>query len=221
MGFKLKRLKKSLKKTVKSVGKVAIKAVKYGSPIAGTLVGGPLGGAAGTALAGVAATHRAKNKTAAVLRTVKYGGSVALAGGALNVAGGGNFFSSNVLGNTGRLFGLTPAQSRVKTGLDPNEVLLGGESSGMPTKSSTGVLESLSNAFGLGQGDKTADAGRIDVGSVLKESPILNDVAGGADGQFGAGGSGGLATEESGSIFSSPIVWIVGGVVVLFLLYNG
>lgn len=75
MGLKkyLKRLKKKASKVVKAVGKVAIKTVKYAAPLVGTLVAGPLGGAAGTALASVAATHRAKNKTKALIRTAGYG----------------------------------------------------------------------------------------------------------------------------------------------------
>lgn len=85
--------KDKLKKASAKAGGFVIKAVKYGAPVVGTLLGGPIGGAAATAVAALAATHRAKNKKAAVTRALAYGGAVTGAGLAINAISGQNLLS--------------------------------------------------------------------------------------------------------------------------------
>lgn len=107
---KLKKLRKKLKKTfvfkaAKTVGRTAAKVVKYAAPAAGALVLGPLGAAGGTALAAAASqVGPNKNRKAALVRTLKYGGAVTVGTAALGLVSGAGIGAS-VLSSGASLFG--------------------------------------------------------------------------------------------------------------------
>lgn len=107
-----KSWKKKMKKTfafkaAKATGRGAAKVVKYVAPPVGAVFLGPLGAAVGTGMAAVASqVGPNKNRTAALKRSLVYGGSITAGTAALGVLSGSGLGAS-VLTSLGKMFGPT------------------------------------------------------------------------------------------------------------------
>lgn len=211
---KLKKLGKKVKKAAKTVGRAAAKAVKYAAPVVGTLVAGPLGGLAGTALSGAASqVGPNKNRAKALKRALIYGGSVTAGAAAIGVVSGAGAGAS-LIQSVPRLLGGAPATpASGSEGLDQAFI-------DRPTQDG-GELTDLSGAFLT-----SPPGGGGGLGSLFSGSLPGRTVDGGEAGERGGGpvgdlmgmyGSSGL---EEGGAQGEGINpwWIVGGVGALFLL---
>jgi len=154
----LKRVQKSLGGAAKSVGQAAIKTVKYVAPVAGGFLGGPLGAAAGTGLGAVASLHRAKNKSAALKRSIVYGAAT----GTVGVLAGNFAATGNLLTRTPATAAINPANAG-QLGYDANGVPLSG-----PAGPGDGILDTAYQGLKAGgaawrragrPGDPTKDMG--------------------------------------------------------------
>lgn len=215
----LKKLRKKLKKTfvfkaAKTVGRTGAKVVKYVAPVAGAILAGPLGAAAGAAVSGVASqVGPNKNRGAALKRALIYGGAVTGGAAALSVLGGTSL-STGILTSAGRIFapGSAPPGANVESqplGPDP---FLTGTSDNNGTPGSGNTLNTLANAF-LGGGGAGAPA-------------VPGNSAGGGEtrspfGDFNLGGIGGGGEESAGgmgSVFQGRGLLIGAGVIILILV---
>lgn len=221
-----KKLGKKIKKDIQVVGQVGIKVVKYAAPIVGTIVAGPAGGAAGAALSGVAATHRAKNKTKAFLRAGAYGlGATAVVAGGSALLTGALSGASKVVGAAGQPKSILDeanfANAPNVDGGGGSSVLDSAQWFNSPSSAGGGAGSSILGSLGglaaggasiLGSGmfgARAQSAGEV-AQTGLESAGLLptgTQQAPGYDASAGAGG-GGLP----------PIILIGGAVVLLFML---
>lgn len=202
----LKKLGKNLKKAAKVVGRASAKVVKYAAPVVGSVLLGPVGGLAGTALAGAASqVGPNKNRGKALKRTLIYGGAVSAGTAEIGLASGAGAGAS-LLTSVPRLFGGSPEQPE-----GMSEGGGGGGTSGLDQAfidskraSSSPALDSmLGNAF-LGSMFSGADPSRT---SDPNEA-----------GERGGGPFGGLFGGEEGTEGGIKPIWIVAGLGAVLLL---
>lgn len=156
---RLKRLGRSAKKTVKVVTRGAAKIVKYAAPVAGAIVGGPLGAAAGSALGAAAGqVGPTKNRRKALMRSLKFGAAVTGGTAVLGLASGAGIGSS-VLGSVSKIFGggEAPAPTSDQPGEQDFDFGFGG-----PAKPGQGpqggkIFDFDFNPFGRTPGDPGSD----------------------------------------------------------------
>lgn len=209
----LKKLGKNIKQAAKVAGRAAAKVVKYTAPFVGTLVAGPAGGLAGTALAGAASqVGPNKNRAKALKRTLVYGGAVTGAGMALGAISGAGLGAS-LLTSVPRLFGGGGSEA--------------GGGTGEPEKSagSSGLEEAFfTSPRASEKSGKTADFGALGgalLGSMFSGAGTGQTVSPMDPGDRGGGpfgdifGVGGQPGEEKPGI--NPL-WLVGGGVALLML---
>lgn len=156
--------KDKFKNAGKKLGGFVIKGVKYGAPVIGLALGGTAGAAAGTAVSALAATHRAKNKKAAVTRALAYGGIFTGAGALLNVASGTSL-TTGALKAVPALFG---AGSNAKA-----------SGAAIPGESNPNAAESLTVAAQEAFDPRTAAGGQVADRPGVIDGPLIPQGPGG------------------------------------------
>lgn len=217
MGFKFKRLTKSAKKIIKSAGRTAAKVVKVAAPVAGTLLLGPLGGLAGTALAaGASQVGPNKSRSAALKRSIVSGLGITAGGSALGLISGAGLGASGI-SSISRIFGGGSPSPQVAP--DQNSALAnaflspaGGTAAvvgGNPPAMQNGLENALFSGIGGFIGNQSGPSGLEGVGQ--RTGGTFGTEGGGLPG----GGNSPYETEKPG-IPWLPLV-VAGGALLLLL----
>jgi hypothetical protein len=189
-----KSWKKKMKKTfafkaAKAFGRANAKIVKYGAPVVGAVLGGPIGAAAGTALSGAASqVGPNKSRGAALKRALIYGGSITAGTAALGVLSGAGIGSS-VLTSGAKLLGggpVAPVSDQPKAGTSGLDEGFWNTSAPAPGQGPQGgsIFGALPvfNPFGRTAGDMGVDPSPGDPRQGGGFLPGLADLLGAEDG---------------------------------------
>lgn len=196
-----------MKKRLRKVVRAGAKVLSVAAPIAGGLVFGPAGAAAGTAVgAGFSQVGGGKHgrKRKALRRTLTVGGASILGAGALSLAGGGGL-TTGAASNIQSIFGGSATPAENANGIVTVDQLAA-QAGTKPTPGG-GLLEEIAGIFGGGSSGPLA-------------APGVRGEQGNGGSQFGSGAPGGGAREETQENRNRMLL-LGGAVVLLFVLLSG